>query len=642
MKLRNIVLLLFVFAFALSANAFATTWYIRSDGGGRYSAGRVSGANLLAGPQTGINVGCNGQANVSYSAAVAAGGGATTNLPCAYNDPRFLWDDQTYQNSQTQGMVVQGGDTVIIGLGAWRVGYDAQPGSCSGAGCGAGYTWGYGGGPLVVAWPSGTSGAHTKIYGVNYASCATGTDWSTSTKSAMSELFGGWGIPNPIELSGSQYVDLQCLNIDRHSNCIYYGTPAVPSTPCNSSPVQDFDSDGIHTNATTSNIFMEDMWIHGHTGRGIKGGIGGPVTCQRCNIDTNGETGWDFDDGTTHLIGAGAYWHFLHSVVQWSGCNQEYPFVDPIPVATCYSQSTGGQGDGVGTPAGTGMSVDVEFSGFIYNTQDGLDLGHVDTGGPYTGLITNSYAYGNSGGTFKFDGAFGTMAVTNNYVVANCIRLAYPITGVPTGFNTNNTDYCRAGDTWPFQVFPGDQFTFANNTIVTYSPTIFDYDCVSSTTTCATSSVLIYDNIIIGFDNPATYTLGGVSGGPNLFCGHSCNGNGIATDPILTISHNDYYNVRNTTCPTGNPGDICTSPLFVGQPTGTAGTFVQSELDAFNINLTSGSPAIGAGITYSGIPSTDYFLHTQTTPPVIGAAIFSTTQPAFIRMLGARILGRMN
>ena len=74
MKLRNIVLLLFVFAFALSANAFATTWYIRSDGGGRYSAGRVSGANLLAGPQTGINVGCNGQANVSYSAAVAAGG----------------------------------------------------------------------------------------------------------------------------------------------------------------------------------------------------------------------------------------------------------------------------------------------------------------------------------------------------------------------------------------------------------------------------------------------------------------------------------------------------------------------------------------------------------------------------------------
>jgi len=57
---------------------------------------------------------------------------------------------------------------------------------------------------------------------------------------------------------------------------------------------QDYDSDGIHTNTGTHDVLLQDMWIHGHPGRGIKGAIGGVVTCERCNIAYNGGAGWDF------------------------------------------------------------------------------------------------------------------------------------------------------------------------------------------------------------------------------------------------------------------------------------------------------------------------------------------------------------
>ncbi|WP_433966270.1 Ig domain-containing protein [Tunturiibacter gelidiferens] len=100
-----------------------TTWYIRPDGGSRYSAKATTGQ-------------CDGKADVAYS-------GSGTNQHCAFKDPRYLWDDQSYGNN---AWVIAGGDTVILRGGPWRIGFDKAPGSCSGAGCGAGYTWCFGGG----------------------------------------------------------------------------------------------------------------------------------------------------------------------------------------------------------------------------------------------------------------------------------------------------------------------------------------------------------------------------------------------------------------------------------------------------------------------------------------------------------------
>ena len=117
--------------------------------------------------------------------------------------------------------------------------------------------------------------------------------------------------------------------------------------------------------------------------------------------------GWDFDDGTGSNNGngtaslPGSLWVLNYSTIEWNGCNQEYPAVDPIPVISCYSQSSGGYGDGVGTPPGMCLSANINHSAFNYNTQDGLDLGHIDTG-TCSATINDSEAIGNNGQTFKW------------------------------------------------------------------------------------------------------------------------------------------------------------------------------------------------------------------------------------------------
>jgi hypothetical protein len=363
----------------------------------------------------------------------------------------------------------------------------------------------------------------------------------------------------------------------------------------------------------TRDLLMQDMWIHGHTGRGVKGPIGGTVTCLRCDISTNGAAGWDFDDGNATPMGPNALWNFLYSTIEWSGCNQEYPAVDPIPVASCYSQSTGGYGDGVGTPAGTGLSVNIDHSQFMYNTQDALDLGHVDTGGPYTLSITNSIAYSNNGGTFKIGSNYGTAALLNNVAIADCMRMHYPITGTPNTYNAHLSDFCRANDALPMDFRQGNTALIANNTIISYAPTTFDISCWDPS--CSNSTLNIYNNIIIGYDNPALYNAGGQVGGPGLF---------YYQEPIGNVnrSNNIYYGIRPTafSCPTGYSAEVCVSPGLVNQPTGNGTTFVPTELDNYNVHLTSGSPAVGVGMTYPNLPALDYFGATRPNPPSIGAS----------------------
>jgi hypothetical protein len=583
-----------------------TTWYIRPDGGTRYSANQTAGQ-------------CDGKADTAYS-------GSGTNQHCAFKDPRYLWDDQSYGND---AWVIAGGDTVIIRGGPWRIGFDAQPGSCSGAGCGAGYTWCFGGGGNFGCYnppiPAGTATQHTRILGENYAACSSG---GVTNRSQLTQIFGGYGVTEALNLTGAKYVDVECLEVTRHSQCIAFGSPAVPSSCSSSSPIDDYDSDGIHTDNTTHDLLMQDMWIHGHIGRGIKGPIGGLVTCLRCDIAYNGGAGWDFDDGNATPMVNGN-WQFLYSTIEWSGCNQEYPIVHAIPVISCYSQSTGGYGDGVGTPTGTGLSATIDHSKFIYNTQDGLDLGHVDTGGPYTLSITNSITYSNNGGTFKIGGNFGTTILTNNVAIADCDRMAYPITGTISTYNTNLADFCRAEDTLPFDFRQNSTITIANNTVVSYSPTIFDISCWDSpgqggnNNGCGGATLNFFDNIVIGYDNPATYNLGGLQGGPGLWYYQEPAPNGSTSGQVIgTInrSNNIYYGIgHGFTCPTGYANEKCVTPDFINQPAGTGTTFTQSELDAFNFNITSGSPATGTGITYTGVPALDYNGVSRPTPPSIGA-----------------------
>jgi hypothetical protein len=93
---------------------------------------------------------------------------------------------------------------------------------------------------------------------------------------------------------------------------------------------------------------------------------------------------------------------------------------------------------------------------------------------------------------------------------------------------------------------------------------------------------------------------------------------------VITRSNNLFFGMRATSfsCPTGSPAEICTDPLLVNEPTGQGANFTELQLDNFNFTPSSGSPAVGAGLSIASVPSLllDYNGLTRPDPPAIGAA----------------------
>ena len=79
---------------------------------------------------------------------------------------------------------------------------------------------------------------------------------------------------------------------------------------------------------------------------------------------------------------------------------------------------------------------------------------------------------------------------------------------------------------------------------------------------------------------------------------------------------NNLWDTLQTGCPASATAayekkPVCSDPLLVGE----------SNINAINPGLTSGSPAIGAGLAISGI-TTDYNGSTRPNPPALGAFEF--------------------
>ncbi len=597
--------ILFILALlTLCKASFATTWYVRADGGTRYTASRAA---------SGQSAQCNGQFDAPYS------GDGGSNENCAFNDMRWLWDDQhTYGQLS---WVIAGGDTVILdNTKQWRIGWDTDNGQ--------GEVWCFGnsGGPYGCSnpiIPAGTAANHTRILGRNHAACSVG---NALDKTKMTQIFGGHGVSNALNLSSTQFVDVECLEITRHSECVVHGSPIYPSdchTTTADGGLQDYDGDGIRTDQNTANVLLQDVWDHGHTDRGIIGPIGGLITANRVDIDTNGEAGWDFDDGSSTPSVNGSL-KMSYSTIEWSGCNQEYPAVHAIPVASCYDQDSGGYGDGIGSPTGTGLNVAMDHDIFRYNTQDGEDFGHVDTGN-FSLQITDSVSYANMGGQFKWGPAFSSVTLENNIALANCYRMQAAIPGTPSTYNQYLGDFCRAGDAISFAAYNGNTTIFANNTVVSYSPTTVDLQCYAVSATgnnCANTTLNFTNNIFRGYDNPATYVAGGQAGGPGTYCGAYCNN---STAPIGTFnrSNNVYYGFRGACVANQLSGasagmaskEACTDPLFQGEP---ASFTTEAALDSYNFALSAGSPVLSAGVQVAGLTQ-DFDSNAWGNPPSVGA-----------------------
>ena len=590
MKLtRRVLWLLVVMLGALPL--FAKTWYVRPDGGTRYSNKVSSGQ-------------CDGKTDAAY-------GGKGTNQHCAFNDFRYLWDD----NSGAVGAgawVIAGGDTVIVrGCTALagqqnpdnphcRIGWDHSTGS------GPDSSWCYAVGSYTCfnpPIPSGTSSQHTRILGQNYASCNTGG--ATNPKlyaSNLTQIFAGFS-SSGLNLDNTSYVDVQCLEITSHNGaCTRLGAPAYPRGCSSSQPLDDYAVQGILTNNATSNITMQDVYIHGFTSSGLFGPIGGPITMTRMFVGFNAFSGWNFDDGHSTPDAPGSSITANHVIMEGNGCQEQYPIVNAFPAMVCYDTNSAGFGDswsGQNTTLDSFICNDCQN---LYNTKDGFI-------GPHTVItnltITNSISMGNMGQQWKWGGGDvpTTVNFTNNLTIGNCSRMSASLPGAPPTYNKYLTGFCRAaGDVFAFVTPKNSHLLIAHNTVVAYSATVFDLAC-KPTNTCGSTLFNFTNNIFLG------YYLKGAQP-PGLF---------YTEDRSIKVaaSHNVLFGNRSGSRSYCRDENICSDPRLVNQPS-QQGWANPTFLDNFNFHPTSGSPANRHGVAVSGV-TTDHYGRARPNPPSIGA-----------------------
>ncbi len=515
------------------AGAGGRTWYVRPDGGDRKQ--------------------CTGLVDAAYR-------GHGSGQPCAVNNLQWLYTNGEYGNKQ---WVVQGGETVVLREGQYRIGYlgpDAKsfPGLCPGDPYGC----------YMPPVPSGTREHPTRLLGEHYASCGKKT-----------QIFGGYAVGLVLNLQGSQYVDAECLELTDHSQCTRFGGVSAADTCSSSYPLSDYAGSGIGTDEKTGNVLLKNLDIHGFLQRGIIGALGGDVYAEQVRIAFNGSAGWDFDNGSGQKSAATAFVHGKNLTVEWNGCNEEFPVRHAVPAYSCFDQDHGGYGDGVGTPD-TPLNFTCDHCTFAYNTQDGLDLLHV-SGGVIE--VTNSVARGNMGQQWKM-GAMQRVEFRNNVTVHNCRRMSAAFPGAPENYHEHLGLFCRAsGDGIAFAVQDGGTYRLLNNSYVGYGTTTYDMSCGAGAR-CSTANVVFENNLHIGYKDPASGQL------PAVFYADE----NMPKNPFRVRDHNIYFRMR--TCPSG-AGDRCVDPKVVSLPAWTG----EASLDGVDLHLQAGSPARGSGVAVPGV-----------------------------------------
>ena len=570
---------------------FGRTWYVRPDGGTRYSSNVSSGQ-------------CDGKADVPYV-------GKGVNQHCAFNDFRYLWDDDSGLVGQG-AWVIAGGDTVIVrGCKSLpsqrnpsnpncRIGWDMPTGYAPNRWCYAVGSYDCYNPPI----PSGTAAQHTRILGQNYASCNTGG--ATNPKlyhSNLTQLFGGFSLTYTLNLRNTRYVDIQCIEITSHNGaCVTAGNPRYPRNCSTNQPLDDYAGSGVITNNATSNVTFQDVYIHGFNSSGLFGPIGGPIAMTRMFVGFNAFSGWDFDDGRDTPDAPGSSITANYVMMEGNGCYEQYPVVNAFPAQVCYDTNSQGFGDSWSGQDTTLDSFTCNHCQNLYNTKDGFI-------GPHTWItnlvIENSESIGNMGQNWKWGGSTVPTHTRfiNNLTIGNCDRMSKPLPGAPSTYNKFLTGFCRAsGNVFAF-VTPGNSSVLiANNTVVAYSATVFDLACQPANA-CGSSQFNFTNNIFLGYYLKCAEP-------PGLFYSED-------RSIKLTESRNIEYGNRSGIGILCRGDIICADPRLVNEPPQQGWTNL-NFLDGFNFHPASNSPANGRAVAVSGI-TTDYFGNARPSPPSIGA-----------------------
>jgi len=627
-----------------------TTWYVLPGGGTLYSSTNTSGQ-------------CNGQVNATYAA--AGGTGIQTNLPCAVGNIRDLWaDGVTYQQLQ---WVIQGGDTVMVApiAGGYNTGLDQPSGSgwlptnCQGSSYGC----------YMPTVPSGSPTQHTRILGTNWANC--------HSDSAKTTLVASYGANGAINVTDSQFVDVACFELIGKGACSGGYTNSCTAT-------SNAGNNGILESALSSDDTYTDIFIHGTSGNGIYGPSGVGVVANYLHVRAAPSAGIEMDDNTWNSgnISVAGGFTMNNSIIEWTGCIEEYPVVHNYPYIECRDQNTGAYGDGFGTASTTG-DWSFDHDTFQYNFQDGLDLLH---SGMQTLSITNSFAQANEGQEFKL-GSGDNIIFRNNIALGNCYRLGdligdEPASALTPGGGPPGVNYglCRAGANLAMHITDQGTYEFQNNTIVsvTGTDTPITIACEGGWDSCTNANAVFQNNLIMNYLDTLNPNNVNNDGGkiPALFYlgndGNQWNW-GIPYNPPYspdpttglyfmpledgwqTRSNNIFFNIRTidpgyagTPDSTYGPLNWCPlpgntrlgpnfgtletcdtqDPLFVNEPANSMTTSISAETDLDNFNFTpsSSSPANGAGVTIPGL-TTDFNGNTRPSPPSIGAIESDGGQP---------------
>ena len=590
---------------AEAATTAGTTWFVRPDGGTRYDANVPTGQ-------------CNGTSDTAYS-------GTGVNQNCAFSSVQYLYADGTYGVSQ---WIISGGDTVVIR------GCAPLPGeqNASAPDCRVGWVNNMGTGGLCQgvneSWgcsmpppPSGTASQPTQILG----GCAYGT-YSCNpvigypyTNNNLTQIYGGFDVGGVLYLSGSQYVKVEGLEITSHNGgCTTVGYPQYPSGCSTSSPVSDFANWGIVVTNTTSNITLQDVYIHGMTNLGIGGPIGGPFTLTRVSLDFNAFAGWNFDDGNATPDAAGSSLTQSYVTMIGNGCLEQYPIVNTqYPARACWDSDDGGFGDSWSGQATELDGFSCDHCLIAYNVKDAAM-------GPHTLIknlsVTNSSFYGNMGQQGKWGTTQNaTTLFQNNLFIGNCERMSDQLPGAAQNFNvssglpgSNLSLFCRAaGDLFDYFSDLNSSVHFYGNTFVGYNATVLDLG-FGTAAQGASTPYYFSDNVFLGYSTSTNnYPFSGES--PGLF---------YLSDASIALvsSNNDEFGMRNSNCDGSFVGthNLCSDPLLVNEPAQGAWPLeTETVFDNFNFYPGAGSPLIGAGTPESGM-TTDYYGVTRPNPPAIG------------------------
>ena len=464
-----------------------TIWFVRNDGGSRYDASYNPRGQ------------CNGKSDAPYP-------GSGVNQPCAFNDVRYLWAN----GSAAGSWVLAGGDTAFIRGGPWRLGDINSSDNLFNGYSNNGSDNLHHFNPTI---PAGGPTQHTRILGENYANCGT----------SYTQLFAGFALRWAFNLQDTSYVDVQCIELTDHNNCITVGGPAYPSQCSSSVPVTDAGGNGFIIDANSHDILLQDSNVHGLPAAAMYGPFGANITLTRVRFAFNGFAGWDMDNGAGipgDENGANASVTANYLTMEWNGCNEEYPIVDSIPAESCYSQSSGGFGDAYSGQDTGVSSLYCDHCIFRYNTKDCFTGPHMVVGSV---TVLNSLAHSNMGQCWKWNsGLNGTVLFQNNLTVSDCDRLSAPISGAPSNYNQYLIDFCRADGAAMSFIWPvNGSVELDNNTFVMASQNVsMDFGChdqVSSISSIANggSGYLVNDVVSIRGDfygGKATVTSVGSGG----------------------------------------------------------------------------------------------------------------------------------